>query len=107
MATVFNTTTAGSQREDLANFISNIVRDETPFMSSIGKTSAKALLHSWSTDELAVPGANNAAEGAGFPSTVSAGPEIVQLTNQTQIFTKSIEEFVVNTVINIIHFEVM
>jgi hypothetical protein len=91
MATVFNTTTAGSQREDLANFISNIVRDETPFMSSIGKTSAKALLHSWSTDTLAVPGDNNAAEGAGFPGTVSTGPVLVQLTNQTQIFTKSIE----------------
>ena len=29
-----------SQREDLANFISMITRDETPFMSSLGKTKA-------------------------------------------------------------------
>lgn len=91
MATVFNTTNAKSQREDLANFISNIVRDEVPFTSSIGKTTAKALSHEWSTDELAAPGANNAAEGAGFPGTVSTGPEITRLSNQAQIFTKSIE----------------
>jgi hypothetical protein len=91
MATVFNTSNANSQREDLANFISNIVRDETPFMSSIGKTSAKALSHEWSTDELSAPGDNNAAEGAGFPGTVSTGPEITRLSNQAQIFTKSIE----------------
>ena len=47
MATNFNTgavTTpaAFSQREDLANFISNIVRDDVPFMSSIGKGKANA-----------------------------------------------------------------
>ena len=29
-----------SQREDLANFITMITRDETPFMSSIGKAKA-------------------------------------------------------------------
>ena len=34
-----------SQREDLANFISMITRDETPFMSSIGKTKATAIYH--------------------------------------------------------------
>lgn len=34
-----------SEREDLANFISMITRDETPFMSSIGKTKATAILH--------------------------------------------------------------
>ena len=32
-------------REDLANFVSMITRDETPFMSSIGKTKATAILH--------------------------------------------------------------
>ena len=34
-----------SRREDLANFISMITRDETPFMSSIGKTKATAIYH--------------------------------------------------------------
>ena len=38
-----------SQREDLANFISMITRDETPFMSSIGKTKATAIFHEWQT----------------------------------------------------------
>ena len=36
-----------SQREDLANFISMITRDETPFMSTIGKTKATAIYHEW------------------------------------------------------------
>jgi len=34
-----------SQREDLANFISMITRDETPFLSSIGKSKASAVFH--------------------------------------------------------------
>lgn len=91
MATVFNTSNANSQREDLANFISNIVRDETPFMSSIGKTNSTAILHEWSTDELQAPGDNNNAEGSGFPGTVSTGPEVERLSNKCQIFTKSVE----------------
>lgn len=33
------------EKEDLANFISMISRDETPFISSIGKTKATAVLH--------------------------------------------------------------
>ena len=44
-----------SEREDLANFISMITRDETPFMSSIGKTKAEAVWHEWQTDSLAAP----------------------------------------------------
>ena len=92
MATTFTTATnAASNREDLANFISNIVRDETPFMSSCGKSKATAILHEWSTDELAAPAANNNAEGAAFPGTPSAGPVVARLNNKTQIFTKSIE----------------
>ena len=44
-----------SQREDLANFISMITRDETPFMSSIGKTKATAIYHEWATDTIQGP----------------------------------------------------
>ena len=95
MATNFNTgavtsPAAFSQREDLANFISNIVRDDVPFMSSIGKGKATAILHEWSTDTLARPGANAISEGAAFPGTPSDGPEISRLGNYSQIFTKSI-----------------
>ena len=92
MATTFTTATnAASNREDLANFISNIVRDDTPFMSSCGRTKATAILHEWSTDELQPPAANNNAEGAAFPGTPSTGPVVARLNNKTQIFTKSIE----------------
>ena len=55
-----------SQREDLANFISMITRDETPFMASIGKTKATAIRHEWQTDTLAAPGASKIAEGLDF-----------------------------------------
>ena len=92
MATTFTTATnAASNREDLANFISNIVRDDTPFTSSCGRSKATAILHEWSTDELQPPAANNNAEGAAFPGTPSTGPIVARLNNKTQIFTKSIE----------------
>ena len=54
------------QREDLANFISMITRDETPFMSSIGKTKATAIYHEWQTDELAPPGNSRIGEGTDY-----------------------------------------
>ncbi|MCH9733912.1 MAG: DUF5309 domain-containing protein [Actinomycetia bacterium] len=55
-----------SQREDLANFISMITRDETPFISSIGKTKATAIYHEWQTDELAAPGNSRISEGLDY-----------------------------------------
>ena len=55
-----------SQREDLANFISMITRDETPFMSSIGKTKATAIYHEWQTDELQKPGNSRIEEGTDY-----------------------------------------
>ena len=58
-------TTIG-QREDLSNFISMITRDETPFISSIGKTKATAVYHEWQTDELAPPGDSRMPEGADY-----------------------------------------
>ena len=42
---VFESRLQFSQREDLANFISNIVRDDVPFMSSIGKGKATAVFY--------------------------------------------------------------
>ena len=98
-----------SQREDLANFISMITRDETPFMSSIGKTKATAIYHEWQTDELNPPGysvitegtdyidpANNTPASAGtdltaFPSYVAVtGTDRTRLGNYTQINGKTI-----------------
>ena len=97
-----------SQREDLANFISQITRDETPFMSSIGKTKATAIYHEWQTDELQAPGDSRLTDGADFirPGTntgtdlgVSAdggsayavvGPDRTRLGNYSQINGKTI-----------------
>ena len=55
-----------SQREDLANFISMITRDETPYMSSIGKTKATAIFHEWQTDSLESPGDSTIGEGTDY-----------------------------------------
>lgn len=41
-----------SQKKDLANFISMISRDETPFMSKVGSKKANAIYHEWLQDEL-------------------------------------------------------
>jgi len=83
-----------SEREDLSNFISMITRDETPFYSSIGKTKTKSILHEWTTDELAAPGSNPAAEGSSFATTHAAqdaGPVRSRLGNYTQINSKTVE----------------
>ena len=73
-----------SQREDLANFISMITRDETPFMSSIGKTKATAIYHEWQTDELQPPGDSRLTEGTDYvvpPGTSGNGPFGTDATN--------------------------
>jgi len=87
-----NATNAG-EREDLANFISMISRDETPFMSSIGKTKATAILHEWQTDELSVPASMAVAEGAAYSTVNSAQanePYRTRLANYTQINSKTV-----------------
>ena len=71
-----------SQREDLANFISMITRDETPFMSSIGKTKATAIYHEWQTDELQAPGNSRIGEGTDF-----AIPQVTPTANSGEAFT--------------------
>ena len=88
MATNFTTSTQGGQREDLANWISTISRDMTPFVSSIGKGKATATLHEWSTDTLQAATLQAAAEGSSFAE--SASPTVARVTNKTQIFSKGI-----------------
>jgi len=94
-----------SQREDLANFITMITRDETPFISSIGKAKATAIYHEWQTDQLEVPGNSRIGEGtdwieptvAGGTGTPAVGnkfavtgPYRTRLGNYTQINGKTI-----------------
>ena len=83
-----------SEREDLANYITMITRDETPFYSSIGKTKSKGILHEWTTDELAAPGSNQVAEGSSYATThaaQTAEPMRTRLGNYTQINSKTVE----------------
>ena len=83
-----------SEREDLANYITMITRDETPFYSSIGKTKSKGILHEWTTDELAAPGSNQVAEGSTYATThaaQTAEPMRTRLGNYTQINSKTVE----------------
>jgi len=90
-----------SQREDLANFISLITRDETPFLSSIGKSKATAIYHEWQTDELAAPGNSKLVDGADYAQPGASqteggaafnpvGPSRTRLGNYTQINGKTI-----------------
>ena len=88
MATNFTTSNQLSQREDLANWISNISRDLTPFKASIGTSKCTATTHEWSTDTLQTAGLQAAAEGSDF--ALSTSPVITRLGNRTQIFTKGI-----------------
>lgn len=87
-----NAVNAG-EREDLANFISMISRDETPFLSSIGKTKATAVFHEWQTDELAVPVSAPVAEGVSYATQAAAQaaePYRTRLGNYTQINSKTV-----------------
>ena len=97
-----------SEREDLANFITMITRDETPFTASIGKTKATAIYHEWQTDELEAPGNSRIGEGTDWiaptadgsggtgatPATGAkfavSGPNRTRLGNYTQINGKTI-----------------
>ena len=86
-------TTAKSEKEDLANFISMISRDETPFMSSIGKTKSKAIFHEWQTDELTAPTSQPFAEGDSFTTVQSgtaANVDRTRIGNYTQINSKTV-----------------
>ena len=93
----------GSVREDLANFISNIDRDETPLSSMIGTTTATSTYHDWLTDQYNDPIGQTVAEGAAFlpfatpeQGSAAAGTRSVmtsrtRLRNFTQIFREQIE----------------
>lgn len=87
------TSVNASEREDLANFISMISRDETPFMSSIGKAKATAVFHEWQTDELAAPSSAAVAEGVSYATQAAAQgaePLRTRLGNYTQINSKTV-----------------
>jgi hypothetical protein len=89
MAT-YQTYTAIGMREDLSDLIYNISPTDTPFMSSIGKTKATAVLHEWQTDSLDAAVLTNAAVEGATASDATMSPT-TRVGNRTQIFQKTIK----------------
>jgi hypothetical protein len=89
MAT-YKTYESVGNREDLTDVIYNISPTDTPFMSSVGKTSATAVYHEWQTDSLAdATVANAVVEGADASSATLA--PTTRVGNRTQISQKTIQ----------------
>ena len=95
----WTTTNLGGQRaaganirEDLSNMISNIDRDETPFLSSIGTNKSTGPLHEWLTDTYANPGENIETEGFTVDTNAAGARQNARsrIDNRTQIFGKDI-----------------
>jgi hypothetical protein len=85
----FGTYAAIGNREDLTNIIYNISPSDTPFMSSIGKGKAKAVLHEWQTDSLAAAVTTNAQiEGDVVAGSSSSATSRVK--NYCQIASKDV-----------------
>ena len=77
-------------REDLQNAIYDISPTTTPFMSTVGRSTAKNTLHEWQTDSLAAVNLNNAAvEGADAVAPTLA--PTTRVGNYTQISDKVVQ----------------
>jgi hypothetical protein len=86
----YQTYTAVGQREDLSNVIYNISPTDTPFMNSVGKNSATAVLHEWQTDSLAAVNLSNAVIEGADAGTATLSPT-VRVGNRTQISNKVVK----------------
>lgn len=89
MAT-YQTYTSIGMREDLSDVIYSISPTDTPFMSSIGKTKATAVLHEWQTDSLAAASLSNFAVEGATASDATMSPT-TRIGNRTQIAQKTIK----------------
>jgi hypothetical protein len=84
----FETYSAVGIREDLADIIYNISPTETPFVSNVGKGSAKSTYHEWQIDSLDAAADNKAVEGD--DAGAGAVTPTTRVGNYTQIATKTI-----------------
>lgn len=88
VANSFTRYDAVGNREDLANIIYNVDPTDTPFMSTVGRTTALNTLHEWQTDTLAAAAQNAQLEGDTFTNdSLSA---TARVSNFTQIARKVI-----------------
>jgi hypothetical protein len=89
LTATYDTYDARGIREELADTISNISPEETPFMSLIGKSKVKTTHPEWQTDALATPTTSNAfVQGDEF--TYVDPTATVRVGNYTQISRKSL-----------------
>lgn len=82
------TLTAKGLREDLSNLIFRVAAEQTPFISSIGRSKAKAVYTEWQTETLASPDATNSALEGGDVGTLGAPNRTTRVGNTCQILTK-------------------
>lgn len=88
-ANTYETYDAVGIREELANTISRISPEETPFLSMIGRVSVKTTHPEWQTDTLATPDAtNNRPEGNDW--SYDAVTPTTRIGNYTQISDKTV-----------------
>lgn len=66
-----------------------VAQSETPLFSSLEKVKAYGRLHEWQTDSLSTGSANAAIEGADFSFAIPSMRS--RVSNNTQIFTKTLE----------------
>jgi hypothetical protein len=89
MSSTFSSFTVVGIREDLSDVIYDISPQDTPIMSSIGKSKATSVFHEWQTDSLAAATtANFLVEGADA-TDASVSPS-TRIGNYTQIVGKTI-----------------
>ena len=78
------------KREDLQDAIYDISPTSTPFMSTIGRTKAKATYHEWQTDNLADTDPDNA-QLEGADAVAPALATTTKVGNRTQISDKVVQ----------------
>lgn len=94
-AGAYETYDAAGLREDLSDVIYNIDSVETPYMSSMGRGSARAITHEWQTDNLDSAGFNAVDEGndASFsePTATVRPNNVCQISEKTIMVSGTIE----------------
>lgn len=85
----FQTYGAKGIREDLADIISRVAMEETPFISNAGKESVSNTTYEWQTQALASPDLNNAHVEGDQIDTFTAITPTERVANYTQIMRKT------------------
>lgn len=88
-ANTFQTYGARGIREDLADIISRVAQEETPFISNAGKETVSNTTFEWQTQALAAPDTNNAHVEGDQVDSFDAVTPTERVANYTQIMRKT------------------